>query len=239
MKKILRIAIGLTLALGLVIGIALPGLAAPNEAVVKALPRMLRGKVVSIDEENQEFFVIQAGEQEPVTILVNSDTKYFKALIPRKAVALARHRVELKQQMELKPQKQGEHNPSAKLKLIERSRRFGEEAIFDDIAVGARAVVQAIAGEDNPLAKLVLIIEPATYTRVIGTITDISLVDKTITIAPADGSSDVILSYTEKTRFILRGTTKLEEGQSTRAVYNEKMMTKVMFVPIEVPELTD
>jgi len=36
-KKILRIAIGLTLALGLVIGIALPGLAAPNEAEGKAL----------------------------------------------------------------------------------------------------------------------------------------------------------------------------------------------------------
>ena len=103
MKKILRIAIGLTLALGLVIGIALPGLAAPNEAEGKAL-------------------------------------------IPRKVAALVRHRVELKQQMRLKPQKQGEHNPLAKLKLRERSCRFGEEAIFDDIAVGARVKVRNSAG---------------------------------------------------------------------------------------------
>ena len=88
--KILKIVGASILALSLVLGITFPVLAAPPDEVEnKVPPKIMRGKVVSIDKENQGFFVIQADEQEPATILVDSDTKYFKALIPRKVIALA------------------------------------------------------------------------------------------------------------------------------------------------------
>ena len=215
--KVLTIAGVSILALSLVLGTAFPVLAASDLALRQASdihPKILASHVVSLDE-NQESFVIQCQGME-LTVSVNSDTQYFKVLIPRKVAALARYRAELKRQNQ------------EKLELVERFRRFTQKATFDDIAVGARVVVRAVPGEGNPLAKLVLIIEPTTYKRVIGTITDVSLVNKTITIAPADGNNDIILNYNEKTRFILRGTTKLEEGQSARAVYDEEMTAKVV-----------
>jgi len=196
--KVLTIAGVSILALSLVLGTAFPVLAASNLALRQASdihPKILASHVVSLDE-NQESFVIQCQRME-LTVLVDADTQYFKVLIPRKVAALARYRPELKRQNQ------------EKLELAERFRRFTQKATFDDIAVGARVAVRAVPGEDNPLAKLVLIIEPTTYKRVIGTITDVSLVNKTITIAPADGNNDIILNYNEKTRFILRGTTKL------------------------------
>lgn len=196
--KVLTIAGVSILALSLVLGTAFPVLAASNLALRQASdihPKILASHVVSLDE-NQESFVIQCQRME-LTVLVDADTQYFKVLIPRKVAALARYRPELKRQNQ------------EKLELAERFRRFTQKATFDDIAIGARVAVRAVPGEDNPLAKLVLIIEPTTYKRVIGTITDVSLVNKTITIAPADGNNDIILNYNEKTRFILRGTTKL------------------------------
>ncbi len=198
------------LALGLVLGVALPvlasGLASPEAGNI--LPEVLRGRVVSI-HENQESFVIQSGEQK-LAISVNDHTKYFKVLIPRKVAVLARYRPELKRQNQ------------EKLELAERFRRFTQKVTFDDITIGARVAVRAVPGEDNPLAKLVLIIEPTTYKHVIGTITDISLVNRTIAIAPADGSNDIVLNYNEKTGFILRGTPGLQEGGRVVAIYMEK-----------------
>jgi len=196
--KVLTIAGVSILALSLVLGTAFPVLAASDLALRQASdihPKILASHVVSLDE-NQESFVIQCQGME-LTVLVDADTQYFKVLIPRKVAALARYRPELKRQNQ------------EKLELAERFRRFTQKATFDDIAIGARVAVRAVPGEDNPLAKLVLIIEPTTYKHVIGTITDVSLVNKTITIAPADGNNDIILNYNEKTRFILRGTIKL------------------------------
>jgi len=196
--KVLTIAGVSILALSLVLGTAFPVLAASDLALRQASdihPKILASHIVSLDE-NQESFVIQCQGME-LTVLVDADTQYFKVLIPRKVAALARYRPELKRQNQ------------EKLELAERFRRFTQKATFDDIAIGARVAVRAVPGEDNPLAKLVLIIEPTTYKHVIGTITDVSLVNKTITIAPADGNNDIILNYNEKTRFILRGTTKL------------------------------
>ena len=105
----------------------------------------------------------------------------------------------------------------------------------DDIAIGTQVVVRVVPAEDNLVAKLVIIIKPTSYGRILGTITDISPEDKTITIAPADGGDDIVLSYSERTRFILRGITELEVGQSIRAIHDEEMIAKVVFVPVGVP----
>lgn len=149
---------------------------------------------------------------------------FFKRFMPWTVPALARYRVELRQQ--------GWEG----LGFGRWLRPFAEEATFDDIAVGTHVVVRVVPGEDNPVAKLVIIIKPTGYGCILGEITNISLENKTITIAPADGGTEIDLSYNEGTRFILRGTPGLEVGQSVRAVYDEEMIAKVVFIPVEVPE---
>jgi len=111
--------------------------------------------------------------------------------------------------------------PGPRRANLKRLHPFGEEVTFDDIAVGDRVMVQ-VADGDNQLAKKVLIIEPATCSRLRGIISDVSPAD--ITIEPADGSEAVTLEYNSRTTFILRGTTRIEPGQSACAVYDSDSM---------------
>ncbi len=182
MSKVLKIAGVSILALGLVLGTVLPvgadsGSTSPQASDVP--PKVLRGKVVSI-EENQEF-VIQSGEQE-LPILVDEDTKYFKLCVPGRIIALARHRVELRHQNQegigtpAQPQtgfglqNQGraralaQHQmrhqnqipqlddgnlPEPKPPKLNWLRSFGQGAEFSDIEVGDRVVVQAVPSGDR------------------------------------------------------------------------------------------
>ncbi len=265
--KVLKVAGVSVLALSLVLGLALPALAAPDGVLPEAShmpPKILMGEVVDIDKAEKIFVIQSRGEE--LTLSVNSDTQYLKAPIPRVVLPLARRLVGLRQQSQerlglrrwlhpfagraglffkalvpwgvpglvrhrLELRQQAEEEPG----LIGWLRPFAEEAAFDDIAVGSQVVVRAVPAEDNPVAKLVIIIEPIGYGRVVGTITDISPEDKTLTIAPADGGTDIVLSYSERTRFILRGITELEEGQLIRAVYDEEMIANLVFAPVAVP----
>ena len=97
--KALKVALALILATGLVVGVALPGLAASEETApeveCKPGPRMLKGEVVSVNA-TEEFFTIQAGERS-VEIKVNKATRYFKLAIPRKLIALRQQRTEMRQ----------------------------------------------------------------------------------------------------------------------------------------------
>lgn len=222
--------------MGLTIGTALPGLADPGEPgnMDKPAPGMVRGSVISLGEES---FVIQSGE-EALTLTVNGETRYFKASLPR-GLAAARQRMELKCQnqegteamapvtpVRLKARGrvfQAENGgiPGPRRANLKRLHPFGEEVTFGDIDIGGRIVVQ-VADGDNQLAKRVLIIEPATCSRLRGTISDVSPAD--ITIEPADGSEAVTLEYNSRTMFILRGTTRIEPGQSACAVYDSDSM---------------
>jgi len=235
--KVLKIAGMSILALGLVLGVALPGLAASDSALPQASnisPEVLRGRVVSIDEE---FFVIQSGEQELV-ISVNDGTKYFKLYVPGRLVALVRHRMQLMQpqvQQEIRvmesainqlPQLKDREILKHQRPNLRRLRFFGEEATFGDIAVDDRVVVRAVREEDNYLAKIVIIIKPTTYARVIGTVSNIHEKAMEIAIEPLSSSSaedgEITLAYDSHTVFILRGTPGLQEGEKVVAIYMEK-----------------
>jgi len=102
--KILKIAGVSILALGLVLGLALPATAANNSASPQASnlpPKILAGKVISIDE-GKTHFVIQGRGQE-FTISVNSDTEYSKVPCQNTSL-LIRNRVQSRQgQMKLRP----------------------------------------------------------------------------------------------------------------------------------------
>lgn len=241
--KVLKIAGVSILALGLVLGVALPALAASDSASLQAsniLPEVLKGRVISIDEE---YFVIQSGEQE-LAISVNGDTKYFRLYVPERLVALARHRMQLMQpevQQETRviesaiPMKLKALSQMLQLKNMDivkqhldlkRLRFFGEEATFDDIAVGAHVAVRAVWEENSYLAKTVIIMKPTTYARVSGTVSDIDESSNEITIEPLSSSStedeEIILAYDSRTVFILRGTPSLQEGERVVAIYMEK-----------------
>ena len=252
--KIWKIAVVVTLAAALVLGVTLPGLAASDETVPQTAdcwPRLLKGEVLSVDEVEPKSFVIQAGE-EGLTILVDENTRYFMLYPPKELLGLAQQRMGLRQQnqerarviepavpMQLRavgqvPQPKGilEHQ-RANLKQL---WHFGEEATFDDITVGNKVVVWLAPETNGYLAKIVTIIEPTTYARVTGTITDVS--DDFITIEPVSGGDEVPLEYNESTTFILKGFTSAEAEQFACAVYNtETMMAKVVRVWPEAPQL--
>jgi len=253
--KIWKIAVVITLAVALVLGVTLPGLAASDETAPQTddwWPRILRGEVTEIGDE---FFVIQSGEQE-LTISVDENTRYFILYPPKKLLGLAQQRMELRLQdqemasaiepavtMQLRvlgrvPQPKGilEHQ-RANLKQL---RHFGEKATFGDIVVGDKVVVWLAPEAGSYLARIVTIIEPTTYARVTGTITGVSSVDTTITIEPADGSEAIILDYNERTVFILKGIIGIDEEaeQFACALYNtETMIARVVRVWPEAPQL--
>ena len=65
--SILKVAVASVLALSLVLGLALPALADSDELFpwtedFKA--RIVRGEVTEVDQENQEYFVVQSGDNE-------------------------------------------------------------------------------------------------------------------------------------------------------------------------------
>jgi hypothetical protein len=100
MSKVLTIAGVSILVLGLVLGVALPGLAAPDEAPPEADDfqiGIVKGKVIDVDEEYQEYFKIQSGEDE-LTISVDENTKYFKLGVPGRIVSLVRHWMQFRNQ---------------------------------------------------------------------------------------------------------------------------------------------
>lgn len=249
--KVWKIALVSVLALGLVLGVASPALAAPPWAAPSPAdpppPRVIRGEVVSI--EGNTAFVVRSGWSE-VTVLVNDETDYFKASVSAGAISLARRLV--------KPDEPSSEGVGLRQRLhrlvagvlasvpaLVRNRLemrlevreelgvgrllspFGEEAAFDDIEVGSWVVVWAVADGDNLLAKRVVITEPITYHHVVGNVSEIS--SETITII-TDGGEIIDLSYDEGTCFILRGSISLEVGDSVRAVYDGEGMAKVIVV---------
>lgn len=240
MSKVITVTGVSILALALVLGMAVPALAAPNSApswVGDLEGELLRGEVVSIGDQE---FVIQSGEEE-ITIVVGEATRYYQLSTPG---TLVRQRLQLHQQNQLELRAQFGHGHGwgrqnrvqaavfvrnqlmlqNRITQMEKAPRglcwlrghcpFGGQAEFADIAVGDSVVV--LFGENN-LARVVLIMKPAAYANVSGTITDIS--SSFITIDSDDGPQ-VTLFYDEDTVFVLSGADQLEEGQYVRITYD-------------------
>ncbi len=225
--KVWKVALVSVLALGLVLGMVSPALAAPpwasSPTAAPPLPRVIRGEVVSI--EGNTAFVVRSGWNE-VRVLVDSEAEYFKASVPAGALTLA--------PLLVKPD-----GPSLEgFGLRHRLHRlvagrlmspFGEEVTFGYIEVGSFVVVWALADGGNLLAKRVVIIEPTTYHHLVGTILGVDTVGKAITIT-SDDCGSIFLNYDEETCFILRGSISLEVDDSVHAVYDEGGIAKVVVV---------
>jgi hypothetical protein len=89
--SVLKVAVASVLALSLVLGLALPALAAPDEPfpwTEDFQARIVKGEVTYVDEEYQEYFEIKSGEDE-ISIRVDENTRYFVLGAPGLATALA------------------------------------------------------------------------------------------------------------------------------------------------------
>jgi hypothetical protein len=183
MKKLLALTGVSVLALALVLGMAVPALAAPNgpSPVNDWEDGLLRGEVISVGDQE---FVIQSGEEE-FSIAVDEDTRYYLS-VPGASV---RQRLQLEpsdreQLMTRAENSQGqglqnrlraatavceqtrlwtrialaEGTPLPKICCLRGFCPFGGQAEFTAIAVGDSVVVLA---EDN-LAQVVLITKPTT-----------------------------------------------------------------------------
>ncbi len=219
---------------------------------------------VTISVDNATRYVRFSPPQKLAT-LAREGLKLKERIQERLEGELERHRAELRQQIRQRleqalpenraglkeriMERLGQALPSPHVEIeqprVETIRQWGlrqahiftEEATFDDI-LNARVIARVVPNGDNPLAKLVIILEPTAYHQVIGTVIGISPADKTITIALADGSDELALEYNDNTRFILHGIISLEE-QPVRAIYDEEGIIIQLFAPIEVPESTD
>lgn len=187
MPKVLTLAGVSVLALALVLGMAIPALAAPDSApywLGGSKGEVLRGDVLSISDQE---FVIQSGEEE-LTIAVDEDTRYYKMCVPKQIVVSVQQRVQLRHQNQEELRAQAGHGHAwglqnrirarvearsqvgllNQISLLKRAllpelfwlrwlRFFGQEAEFADIAVGDSVVVLV---DENNLARVVLIIKP-------------------------------------------------------------------------------
>jgi hypothetical protein len=220
-------------------------------------PALIRGEVISVDESAPSF-VVQASSTE-VTVTVDDNTRYacitFTGVGPGLSAgplempglaelnrlglmsrfhvmtqgmlmsgtfpALVQNRVELGAQI-------GQDED-----MGSRFCRFDSEAAFSDITVGSEVIVWGSTQDEIVLAERVMIINQLINSLVEGTVTEVNDSAKTITIAPADGGAEVILSYDDDTRILLLGSVSLETGVTVRAVADETGLASLITV---VPE---
>lgn len=251
--KIWKMALVSVLAIGLVLGIASPALAAPPWASSPVAdpppPKILKGEVVTKDESS---FTIRSGWWE-TTVSVSGDTEYFKTSLLPRALLLMQHQLQqaepdsgrgwgLRERLHLQVKKvlSALRAPALVRNRLELRERvceelgeagwlcpFVEPTTFEDVEVGNRVVAWVVTDDGDPLAKRVLIIEPTACHRILATIISIDPEAKTLTAAVEDGS-EVVLNYDSDTIFILRGTTGLGAGDKVRVVYDGGDMAKVV-----------
>ena len=256
MSRVITLAGVSVLVVALVLGMAVPALAAPNPSswVGDLESELLRGEVISIGDQE---FVIQSGEEE-LTIAVADETRYYQMLMPAKLMALARHRLQLYQENQLALRERAGngngHGWGAQNQLRAAVQAHNQQRLQNRVAhqmerapllvlcwlrgfcpFGGQAEFADIAVGDSvvvlaedSLARVVLIIKPTAYASVSGTVTDI---DSSFITIDSDDGPQVTLSYDESTVFVLSGFYQLETGQYVRIIYFDGIAKRVVVCP--------
>jgi hypothetical protein len=225
-RNALKIGIPFLVIMTLVMGMALPVLADNESKPITG--RVVQGEVMSVASDNSTF-VVQNGNQQQVTVTVDSNTKYFVVPAGKTSAAINSNIVKDKKADKKVNKVKPKQSQAAELKEpgitancgndSDWLDRFGKEAQFSDIQVGDRVIAQ-VKTADN-LATRVLIIKAPIIQRVKGIITAVS--DNSITITPANGTA-VTLSWNGETRFVLKGLISVQNGQYASAVYNRNSL---------------
>jgi hypothetical protein len=231
MKNAAKFVFPFIAILALVLSTALPVLADNKPKHAPAL-RPIQGEVISVNSDNSTF-VVQSGNQQQATIIVDSNTKFF--MVPVGKTAANINGLMAKDKVAEKKANKAESRPPQSAALKDSAitancdtdpnglERYGKAAQFSDIQVGDKVIVW-LNSTDNLAAK-VLIIKAPVIQKVKGTITAVS--DSSITITPANGTA-VTLTWDANTRFMLKGFISVQTGQYASAVYNRNTMTAQM-----------
>jgi hypothetical protein len=221
-SKALKIGVILCAALVLLVGIAVPVSAKSDES--PAAVQTVQGKVISVNPGAS--FVIQIGNQAPITIYVDQNTLYFA--IPRgKSLSYLSDNGDKDEKQDKNKQllpgnKRGMPIPSNWRSDLRWLSIFNVQADFSSIEVGD-IIIARIQTADN-LAKQVLIIKAPAVQQVIGTITEVS--GNTITITPASGSS-VTVTWDSKTKVSITGQIAVQVNQHAIVVYDRTSMVAI------------
>jgi len=235
--KVWQIALAVVLALGLVAGIVVPGIAAPDKPGppdTRLLENILKGTVVGLDD-GEEFFVIESGDEQ-ITVRVDEATKYYMVSFPEKLAEMARERLgpimpRLKNaERQVPPPFAIQRAQQLRLEIMQELRPFGQKAGYQDLYLGAKVVVRTVPGAEEVLARTVLIVEPKIHSQVKGVISAISPEDMTLTILPDDGSGEIELTISDRTHLHLIGVMQLEVGQPVRAIYDDDLVARIVII---------
>lgn len=248
-RNIFRIGIALVLVVGLVLGLALPGLAAQEDKAInqgKILQSIIRGDVTG---KGTSSFNVKTNKGLEIVVMVDGNTKFFLVPGAMKAADVAIQKIE-QERIRTQPQtaegklaqKPALSNKAAKLNestgpkaegkgILKQDdlkwlQRFGKEAGFGDLAIGDKVLVYPVAVVNSTAitvtAKIVLIIKQPVLKQIKGTIEAVGA--NSITIA---GDTTITLSYDKDTVFTLRGIISVQPGQMAHVVYNvEKNLAK-------------
>jgi len=226
-RNALKIGMPFVVITALLMGMALPVLA-DNESKPIAGLRVVQGEVMSVASDNSTF-VVQNGNQQPVTVIVDVNTKYYIIPMGKASEAIkngtAKDKVAGKKVNKAEVKQFKVNGPKESVITANCGtdsnwlNHYGKAAQLSDVQVGDR-IIAWIKTADS-VATQVLIIKAPVVQRVKGTITAIS--DNSTTITPANGNP-VTLNWGANTRFVLKGLIAVQSGQYAAAVYNRNTM---------------
>jgi hypothetical protein len=218
-KKALKIGALFCAVVVLLAGMALPVSADTNTST--AAVQTVQGKVTSVTPSTS--FVIQNGNQAPITINVDQNTLYFAVPWGKSLNSLNsndnRYGEQNKNKLLLPGNKRGMPIPSNWRSDLRWLAIFDVQTDFSSIQVGD-TIIARVQTAGN-LAKQVLIIKAPAIQQVKGTVTAVS--GNTITITPT-GGSPVTVTWNGDTKVYIKGQIAVQVNQYAVVVYNRTSM---------------
>lgn len=123
-KKFIKIS-SVVMTVALVLGLVLSGVVAADESenqpstTAAQAVKILKGKVTEIDT-GKTFFVVQSGDQDPVTVKVDANTRYYTLETQQANPKLEQAREKIQEKIEKTKEQLQQRLEKAKDKIIER-----------------------------------------------------------------------------------------------------------------------
>jgi hypothetical protein len=258
-KKLLRIGLMFFTAAALIAGMVFPvaaDAAAPNSAL-----HNIQGTVTSIAADNSSF-VVQNGNQSPMTVKVNQNTRFMVVPLGKANTAVKSPKVIPSKIM---PKQNGNNNGNRnngnnkkgpELPQISANTNtnmnsnaqvpdnwksslgwldsFDSKGKLSDVQVGDR-VIASVNNPDN-FARQVLIIKAPVIQTIKGTITTVN--GNSVTITPASGAP-VTVTVAAKTVVTLHGLLSVQAPEHAISVYNKNtLVAQTLNVQAAAPAAT-
>ncbi len=227
-SNILKIGTLFLIITALVMGLAVPALAAVSSGTAPAAApsiHTVQGKVISIAASS---FAVEAGIQASVTINVDQSTKYYQISMGKAQAdvntTIAQDNRQAQRVGKPLPTRANDlknaHIPANWRDNLGWLETFETATKFTDIQVGDRVIART-TNDGNNLAKQIIIIKAPVIQQIKGTITAVSA--NSITITPTSGTA-VTVNLDAKSRVTLTGLILVQNGQYAVVTYNHNTM---------------